>query len=120
MTPITIYLLMQADSLKESISLLFSIAVVVLFGLIVVSVLATDAASPNEKRAIAKFRKWFIAVFISLAILDIAIPSSKTIAAMYTVPAVVNNEQVQQLPEEILTFVRDFLKEHTQKEKDKE
>ena len=120
MTPMAIYLLMQADNFKETISFLFSIAVVVLFGLIVVSALAANAASLDEQKAIANFRKRFIVVFISLFILVTIIPSSKTIAAMYTVPAVVNNEQIQQLPEEILTFVREFLKEHTHTEKRKE
>ena len=33
------------------------------------------------------------------------------------VPCILGNEQVQQLPEEILTFVRDFLKEHTRESK---
>lgn len=119
MTPITIYLLMQADNLKETISLLFGISVVILFGLLIVSVVYADATS-EEQNTIAKFRKWFVTVFFSLIILDTIIPNSKTIAAMYAVPAVVNNEQVQQLPEEILMFVRDFLKEHTSTEKRKE
>lgn len=116
MTPTTIYLLMQADTLKETISFLFGISVVILFGVIIVSVIYADATL-EEQKAIAKFRKWFVAVFFSLIILDTAMPSSKTIAAMYAVPAVVNNEQVQQLPEEILMFVRDFLKEHTKEHK---
>ena len=120
MTPITIYLLMQADTLKETVSLLFGVAAVALFGILIMSVLAINAASLEEQKTIAKFRKWFITVFVSLLILDTVIPNSKTIAAMYTVPAVINNEQVQQLPEEILTFVREFLKEHTHTEKRKE
>lgn len=116
MTPITIYLLMQADTLKETISFLFGISVIILFGTLIVSVVFADA-SLEEQRTIAKFRKWFAIVFFSLITLDTVIPSSKTIAAMYAVPAVVNNEQVQQLPEEILMFVRDFLKEHTKEHK---
>ena len=119
MTPMAIYLLMQVDNFKETISFLFGITVVILFGMLIASIVFIDASS-EEQKALAKFRKWFIAVFASLIILDTVIPDSKTIAAMYAVPAVVNNEQVQQLPEEILTFVRDFLKEHTSKEKDKE
>lgn len=119
MTPIAVYLLMQADTLKETISFLFGISVVILFGLLIVSVVYSDA-SLEEQKALAKFRKCFATVFFSLIILDTIIPNSKTIAAMYAVPAVINNEQVQQLPEEILMFVRDFLKEHTHTEKRKE
>ena len=118
MTPISIYLLMQVDSLKESISMLFGISVILFFGVMVASIVYIDAPS-EERKTIAKFRRWFIAIIISLFILDTTIPSSKTIAAMHTVPTVVNNEQVQQLPEEILTFVREFLKEHTHTEKRK-
>lgn len=118
MTPISIYLLMQADTLKETISLLFGVVIVILFGVLIASVVFIDAPL-EEQRIMTKFRKWFGIVFFSLIILDTVIPSSKTIAAMYAVPAVVNNEQVQQLPKEILMFVRDFLKEHTYTEKDK-
>ena len=115
MTPISIYLLMQVDNFKETISLLFGITVVILFGVLIASIFMD--ASLEEQKTIAKFRKWVITVFISLIVLDTVIPNSKTIAAMYAIPAVVNNEQVQQLPEEILTFVRDFLKEHTRESK---
>ena len=43
-------------------------------------------------------------------------PSGKTMIAMYVVPKIVNNEAVQQLPGELLEFVRSYLKEN-QREK---
>lgn len=42
----------------------------------------------------------------------------KIIAAMYLVPPVVNNEQVQEIPKNVLDFVNGWLKENTPKEKE--
>lgn len=47
----------------------------------------------------------------------LAAPSDKIIAAMYLVPPVVNNEQVQEIPNNVLEFVNGWLKENTPKEK---
>ena len=38
-------------------------------------------------------------------------PSSKTVAAMIVIPPIVNNEQVQELPNNVLEFINDYLKD---------
>lgn len=53
-----------------------------------------------------------LAVIVAMAIFA---PSKETVIAMATIPPVVNNEKVQELPENVLDFVNGWLKEYTPK-----
>lgn len=66
---------------------------------------------------------WFkrlIVVLICLVLLRGVAPSKEIVAAMLIVPPVVNNEKVQELPENVLDFVNSWLKENTAKKNSKE
>lgn len=47
-------------------------------------------------------------------------PTKEIATAMFVVPPVVNNEKVQEIPENVLDFVNGWLKENTPKERTKE
>lgn len=47
-------------------------------------------------------------------------PTKEIATAMFVVPPVVNNEQVQEIPKNVLDFVNSWLKENTSKEQSKE
>lgn len=68
-----------------------------------------------------KIRKLAI-ILISIALMSLTIrvfiPNGKTIAAMYVLPPIVNNESVQALPSEVLDFVRGYIKQYTPKDID--
>lgn len=60
---------------------------------------------------------WFkrlIVILICLIILRGVVPSKEIVTAMLIVPPVVNNEKVQELPENVLDFVNSWLKKNTQ------
>lgn len=62
---------------------------------------------------------WFkrlIVVLICLVLLRGVAPSKEIVTAMLIVPPVVNNEKVQELPENVLDFVNSWLKKNTTKE----
>ena len=62
--------------------------------------------------------RWFkrlIIVLICLVLLRGLAPSKEIVTAMLIVPPVVNNEKIQELPENILDFVNSWLKENTAK-----
>lgn len=48
-----------------------------------------------------RFLKWFIIITIPATF----IPSSKTVAAMYLIPKIVENKSVQQLPDKALSIL---------------
>ena len=64
--------------------------------------------------------RWFkrlVVVLICLVLLRGVAPSKEIVAAMLIVPPVVNNEKIQELPENVLDFVNSWLKENTAKKR---
>lgn len=105
-TPLTIYLFTLVDKIR--LLLLF----VWIGGSIVgipVFIASFDLSISNDVRN--KWTKRVLTVIITSIILSVFIPSTKTLAAMYVIPPIVNNESVQELPAEILSFVKEYLKE---------
>ena len=77
----------------------------------------TSDLSNNEKLA-KTIKKLFLTVLVVLIIgvLGRSLSPSKEIAtAMFVVPPVVNNQKVQELPENVLDFINSWLKENTAK-----
>lgn len=62
-----------------------------------------------------KFFKVSCCLVITLTILKGIAPSKETVIAMATIPPVINNEKVQELPENVLDFINEWLKEYTPK-----
>jgi hypothetical protein len=53
------------------------------------------------------------AIFFS--ILSITIPSTKTLIAMYAIPPIVNDHEVQKLPDNLLRFINNYLEKEGKK-----
>lgn len=73
--------------------------------------------------SITKYNKRIFLIF--LIVLAISLigkllsPSKEITTAMFVVPPVVNNEKIQELPENVLDFVNGWLKENTIKKDNK-
>lgn len=111
-----IYLIGVSDSLKETFLFIGSLGAIGCFGVFFAFKLQTVSDEIDGKehevynRLSSKSFKGFV-LFFSLMILSQLIPNSKTLIAMATIPPVIHNEQVQQLPENVLGFINDYLKE---------
>ena len=55
--------------------------------------------------------KRFAPAFFVAVLVTALIPSTKSAAAMYVVPAIVNSEAVQTIPAELTAIVKDWLKD---------
>lgn len=66
-----------------------------------------------------RWLKRLIVALICLVLLKGFTPSKEIVTAMLIVPPVVNNEKVQELPENVLDFVNGWLKENTIKKDNK-
>lgn len=73
----------------------------------------------EEQISINTLKKSFIAAVIS-GLIAVFTPSSKTVAAMVVIPPIVNNEQVQELPNNVLEFINEYLKDAKKSLKDKD
>lgn len=122
-----IYLIGIADDLKASLHFpLFISIIIALLGFtswILINVYSNDDYLSKNDRIFYKKsaelgkKVGIIALIIwgFLASLSVLVPSSKIIIAMVTVPAIVNNEEVQKLPNNIVKFVNSYLEDNIRK-----
>ena len=55
--------------------------------------------------------KWLVPTLIAVGLINAFIPNTKQAAAMIVLPAIVNSEAVQQIPNELTTLAREWLQE---------
>lgn len=121
-TPFDVYLVMQLDRLSCVATILFTILTIVYVVLVIFGVMEVSMAMGQEdedyKSGKAKLSlSWKIGTVAAVFLLFGAfIPSTKTAASMFLLPAIANNKEVQQLPEDLLKMVRGLVKEWTPKE----
>lgn len=123
-SPWLVYWLMQLDSICDfvkCIAILGSILLAVLITLRIVFKAYAEWDRESETfytvtTPLCKFSSIVIPIFV---LINLFIPNTKTVAAMILIPPIVNNEQVQQIPDDILTFVRSVIKEYTFDNKEK-
>ena len=109
-----IYLIGIVDDLKEFFNFVGTIGAVSCLGVFFMSrANLIDASEEKEKVYESWARKSFkfFVVFSIIFTSSYFVPNSKTLIAMVTIPPVIHNEQVQQLPENVLGFINDYLKE---------
>ena len=109
-----IYLIGIVDDLKEFFNFVGAIGSVFCIGAFCIfRSNLTDAREETKKDLESWSRKSFkfFVVFAIIFASSVFVPNSKTLIAMVTIPPVINNEQVQQLPENVLGFINDYLKE---------
>lgn len=88
-TPLMIYLVDMSGTVKFISTGVFLLSLLLL---LLLGVLAVDEAVARQAIKVV-----VVPVIVISALLAVFIPDSKTIASMYIVPAVVNNEQIQNI-----------------------
>lgn len=115
-SPIEVYFILQLDSIRNTTgSLLFIIGLLTAISAVVFFLSFDDCfGSDGTVRALTKkLCTISLSLFSVLLLVQAFIPSTKQMAAVLILPQVVNNEKVQQLPEDILNLVQSFIKEWT-------
>lgn len=121
-TPFDVYLVMQLDQLGSVATILFTTLTLICVFLVIFGVLDVSMARGKEDRDYKSGKaklslSWKIGTVAAVFLLFGAfIPSTKTAASMFLLPAIANNKEVQQLPEDLLKMVRGLVKEWTPKE----
>lgn len=121
-TPFDVYLVMQLDSINSACSIIFGVLVVATAVCLITGLVDRSFSSCKQDndyvRGNVKLRIGAKVGAVTLVFLLLAafIPSTKTAASMFLLPAIANNKEVQQLPEDLLKMVRGLVKEWTPKE----
>lgn len=99
-TGMDIYLVTRLDNIIET-NIVFS--VLSFMGMITTSLLALTMV--YDWSDIKKYFKLCAGVFIITSLIGLMVPTSKEAAAIYLIPKIVNNEQVQKVPENALKLL---------------
>lgn len=117
LTPAMVYWLGVVDSMKTWVLVLSGLSMISgVIALVIYSFQYTENGVNYPK--IGKLAIILISVGLMALTIRVFIPNGKTIAAMYVLPPIVNNESVQALPSEVLDFVRGYIKQYTPKKID--
>lgn len=102
-----LYLILRLDALSEA-----AFAFAIITGIIFAITLIVSAINYNDEKAKKAAKPWainFSIVFITTLLLAIAIPSTQQAAVIYCLPKIVNNEQVQKLPDNLLRLANQWI-----------
>lgn len=83
---------------------------------IVLFITAVITGTKEEKYAVGKLIVWLVGIG---GLICIFVPSKTVMMQMLILPPVVNNEQAQQLPNNVLEFVNNWLEEANKELKEK-
>lgn len=120
LSPWIIYLWGIADNVRDTVgplAIVTGISGVILFAIGLIGSIVTEVRSDfpllDEKGRVMVFKggKWLASISASMAVLFILIPSSKTIAMMVVLPAIVNSEPIQKDLPEVYRMAVDALKD---------
>ena len=128
-SPLEIYVVLQMDSIKEALPFVVAASGISALGCVFVgSIGATPEIYDTDnqrdakivlKAAAFKWAKRLLVVCSLSTSMASLLPSTKTLAAMFIIPAVMNNETVQKEAGEIYTMAKDALKEAVKPEETK-
>ncbi len=114
-TELMIYSITFLDKFLEMVEIVIVIGVIGgCVGSVVYTLLkaTTDDYDTGEKKVIEmidlNFKK-FLTIFIVAVLFYVFIPNSKTVSAMYLIPKITDNEQIQEMPEKLLKVMNGHL-----------
>lgn len=108
MTPMQMYWLLKLDDICGFSILVLTVALLVFFFCTIGKLAFCDELC-NTKR-ITKTRNIALCVALFFGSIVTFVPSTKQMAAIYVVPAIVNNERVQNIGSKTLDISEDLLK----------
>lgn len=110
-SPLMIYLIDVCDSLRVFCHIAFGASM----GTVLIIILGWFVSEAPVERLKEIFLELFIKcvliVFFASGVGCIFIPSKTVLVQMLVIPPIINNEQIQELPANVLNFVNDYLKQ---------
>lgn len=124
-SPLLIYFIGQLDTLIDASSSVLGLSLIS-FGILMMvrSILVCSIYDHEDKKRYDDYLQFYnkvikiicpVIVFSFLS--SILLPSKNTVAAMVVVPAVVNNEQIQNISKDVLKWAEAYIKKQLETEK---
>lgn len=113
MTYTFVYLLTRLDSLNNYLE---ALSIISLAGIIIIGLAALILFRAEKINIYTKIKKYLfgfiIALFISSSI-QLIVPTTKEAAVIYLLPKIINNEEVQKIPDNIFKLLNTKMEEWT-------
>ena len=100
-----IYLFGVLDNLQYVLIPIFVLSAIVILICALYSTSFELGLDESERKAISKTRSLFTKVLCAALLLAIFVPDSKTVAAMYLIPKISENKQLNQIPDKVLNIL---------------
>jgi len=119
-TPFVIYLISLADSIENTLAIIFGITIL---NAIIISVnyvitlneLFYKETIKEEKEKYKKTIKKIAYIASLLLVLGMFTPDTKTLIAMYLIPPIANNVNMQKLPDNFINFLNKWMDKNEKK-----
>lgn len=112
-SPFALYLILQLDSIKQGLEALIVGMFIVTIATLLVAVFRCDFKREEKQKEIwaqhMPYVKGCAAVMLLSLVTNTLVPSTKSMAAIVVVPAIVNNETVQQEAGELYDLAKQAL-----------
>lgn len=123
-SPWLIYWLMQLDSICNFVNFISVIGTIIIMTLFIFRTVWKTRIHYDDDYEVAYnattlFSKLLCIIVPLFILINVFIPNTKTVASMIIIPPIVNNEQVQQLPNDVLVFIHSIVEEYSLNKKEK-
>lgn len=116
-TPGFIYLVTVLENVKIAQGL---IAILAVFCLSICGLLSIESCYAWTRAKHYGYVKYSLIALLAVGLLQVFLPSGRTLAAMYILPPIVNSEAVQKLPSELTDLAIEWLRELKPNKENKE
>lgn len=102
-----LYLILRLDAVSNA-GFIFAIITGIIFAI----TLLISALNYNDEEAKNATKPWaisFSVVFVITLLLTVMVPSTKQAAVVYCLPKIINNEQVQKVPDNLLRLANQWI-----------
>ncbi len=111
MSAFQLYLILKMDSFINFFGVFIFIISFFIIGCLITYVNSDNSKKDIPLKFILFHFKWAIPSLILCIMLNIFIPSTKDMAIIYVTPKVINNEQIQKIPNKLIGLANEWLDE---------
>ena len=106
-TPWTIYWITRLDELMFVLTPIFIIGIIaaLIAGTISIMITVDNCWDEDNTKTFKFLVKWWLIIMIPVTLIGTLVPDTKQAAAIYLIPKIANNEQIQKLPDNAGKFL---------------
>ena len=115
-TETEIYWLTRLDNIRIAVGSTLALWTFIVLGVTAVCIICGGWPNSDKEKRIAQILRRFVivpvwTVLLCLIVAAVLVPTTKEMCAIKAIPMIINNEQVQELPNKVLELANDWMDE---------